>query len=67
MAQSDEEGVKWCKLAAEQGHADAQYTLGVCYEGGMGVERSRAEAVKWYRMAAEQGNARAQEELKGMQ
>ncbi len=45
---------------AEQGDAEAQYRLGVCYEIGKGVEQSYEEAVKWYKKAAEQGDTNAQ-------
>jgi hypothetical protein len=48
---------------AEQGHARAQYNLGVAYHQGKGVPQDYAEAVKWYRLAAEQGHARAQYNL----
>ena len=54
------EAAKWFRLAAEQGHADAQFSLGVCYEKGIGVDQDYTEAVDWYRMAAEQGDAIAQ-------
>ena len=43
--------------AAEQGHAAAQYMLGLCYELGEGVEQDQVKAVEWYRKAAEQGQA----------
>jgi TPR repeat protein len=46
--------------AAEQGDAEAQYNLGVCYANGQGVAKDEAEAVKWYRKAAEQNLALAQ-------
>ena len=36
--------------------ADAQLSLGTCYENGKGVETNEVEAVKWYRKAAEHGN-----------
>lgn len=49
--------------AAEQGDADAQNKLGVCYEFGFGVEKDAASAAKWYRRAAEQGLAKAQYSL----
>ena len=42
---------------AEQGHAIAQYNLGVMYEFGHGVAQDYAEAVKWWRLAAEQCHA----------
>ena len=51
------------KLLAEQGHVDAQYSLGVMYENGEGVPENDAEAVKWWRFAAEQGNVGAQYNL----
>ncbi len=51
------------RLEAEQGDADAQYNLGVCYDNGQGVDEDDAEAVKWYRKSAEQGHAGAQYNL----
>ena len=51
---------------AEQGSAEAQFNLGVCYKKGHGVKQSYKEAVKWYRKAAEQGFAPAQEALKNL-
>ena len=51
------------RLAVEQGHASAQYNLGVMYANGKGVPEDDAEAVRWYRMAAEQSNASAQYNL----
>ncbi len=48
------------KEAAEQGDAEAQYSLGVCYAYGKGVEQDYKEAVKWYTAAAEQGHVKAQ-------
>ena len=58
-----EEAVKWYRKAAEQGHAAAQYNLGVCYRNGIGISTDESEAVKWYRKAAEQGHAAAQYKL----
>jgi len=45
---------------AEQGAADAQYSLGNMYRWGKGMPQNNAEALKWHRKAAEQGNNRAQ-------
>ena len=45
---------------AEQGNAEAQYSLGVMYDIGEGVPQDYAEAVKWYRLAAGQGYADGQ-------
>ena len=39
------EAVKWYRLAAEQGTADAQNNLGYAYYYGNGVEQDYAEAV----------------------
>ena len=48
---------------AEQGHAFAQYNLGVMYDKGEGVPQDYKTAAKWYTLAAEQGVARAQYNL----
>ena len=45
---------------AEQGHAAAQYNLGLMYHEGKGVAQDYAQAVAWFRKAAEQGIAQAQ-------
>ena len=55
--------VKWYRLAAEQGNADAQSNLGTMYDNGQGVPQDYKTAVKWYRLAAEQGYAIAQSNL----
>ena len=48
------------KALAEQGHAQAQNSLGYMYDAGNGVSQDFEEAAKWYRKAAEQGEASAQ-------
>jgi len=48
---------------AEQGHAKAQFNLGVMYDQGQYVTQSYTEAVSWYLKAAEQGNTNAQYNL----
>ena len=55
--------VKYGRIAAEQGHAEAQFGLGVCYANGYGVKKDPDEAAKWYRKAADQGVADAQNNL----
>ncbi len=57
------EAAKLYRKAAEQGHAQAQNSLGFMYSEGHGVEQDYKEAVKWYRKAAEQGHAQAQTNL----
>jgi len=49
--------------AANQGNADAQYQLGLCYFNGNGVRRNYTKAAVWFRMAAEQGHTHAQYQL----
>ena len=58
--------VKWYRLAAEQGLADAQTNLGFMYSKGRGVTQNKKTAVKWFRLAAEQGYADAQYNLGAM-
>ena len=48
---------------AEEGDADAQYSLGLRYHNGEGVTKNDAESVKWFRKAAEQGNEKAKRQL----
>ena len=52
--------MKWYRMAADQGDAQAQYNLGVMYYEGQGVSQDYSAAMKLFRMAADQGNARAQ-------
>lgn len=54
------EAIKLWSMAAEQGDARAQYSLGMCYHEGDGVAQDYAEACRWHRKAAEQGHAAAQ-------
>ena len=55
--------LKLWRPLADQGHASAQYNLGVMYDNGQGVPQDYAEAVTWYRKAADQGYASAQYNL----
>ena len=57
--QGDAKAVQSIRRIAEQGFAEAQFTLGDMYDTGRGVRHSNIEAVRWYRMAAEQGFAEA--------
>ena len=65
--QDKEEGEKWMKLSAEQGNADAQFTLGLMHLGELGETEDypgetedHKEAEKWIKLSAEQKNADAQ-------
>lgn len=59
VARDPDKAVKWWRAAAEQGHAGAQFGLGMCYEKGNGVACDDGEAIKWYRTASEKGNGMA--------
>ena len=63
QSQTPEEEIADLRARAEQGHADAQYTLGVMYANGRGMPQDDAEAVRCYRLAADQGHAGAQYNL----
>ena len=45
--------------AAEQGHADAQYSLGYMYAYGECTAKDEEKALFWYRQAAAQGHEKA--------
>eukprot|EP00727_Mastigamoeba_balamuthi_P012118 m51a1_g7529 hypothetical protein (425) ;mRNA; f:37058-38707 len=60
---SRQEAVRFYRLAADQGLAQAQHSLGACLEAGAGAERDEAEAVRYYRMAADQAYAAAEVRL----
>jgi TPR repeat protein len=51
------------RAAAEKGHADSQFNLGLMYEQGIGVSKDEKEAIVWYRKSAVQGNVFAQYNL----
>ena len=49
--------------AAEQGNADAQFSLGNMYAEGHGVPQDDQQSMSWFRKAAEQGFVPAQVNL----
>lgn len=50
------EALRWYRRAAEQGHADAQFALGLMYYEGRGVQENHAEAAIWLHQAVENGS-----------
>lgn len=61
------EPVRLYPLAAEQGDAQAQASLGVRFlRGGDGLPKDEVEAARLFRLAADQGNALAQASLASM-
>ncbi len=57
------ESVQWFQQAAQQGHAEAQYTLAWMYAQGRGVSQDLQQAAKLFRRAALKGYAEAQYHL----
>ena len=57
---NDADAFKWFRKAANQGDAEAQYEVGLCYANGIGVVQDCVESVIWFRKSAEQGDAEAQ-------
>ena len=49
--------LNWYRLAAEQGFAEAQHSLGLMYSLGRGVPKDLETALVWARLAAKQGHA----------
>lgn len=56
VEQSYEEAMKWYRLAAEQGLAEAEYALGDMYFNGTGVVKDNETALEWYEKAADHGH-----------
>jgi TPR repeat protein len=55
--------IKWTRIAAEQGFANAQYDLGFLYAHQIRTKLDPVEAAKWYRKAADQNFSSAQQQL----
>lgn len=65
--QSDAEGVKWCRKAADQGFAPAERFYGMLLrDGGGSLNRNIAQARIWLEKAANKGDVQAQIELASM-
>ena len=53
------EEARWYRMAAEQGFALAQFSLGVMYGKGEGVPQDYVAAHKWFNLSAEHGHQTA--------
>ena len=62
-----EQAFAWCRHAANAGHVEAQYHLGMFYKSGIGTPEDRTEALRWYKVAAERGHEAAENEARGLQ
>ena len=56
----------WYREAADQGLTDAQYSVALMFDEGVGMEEDNVAAIAWYTRAAEQGDAQAQNNLGAM-
>lgn len=53
VTKNHEEAMKWFRLAAGQGHHDAQHNMGEMYFNGQAVRRDYEEAYMWLSLASE--------------
>jgi Sel1 repeat len=56
VAQDDAEAVKWFRLSADQGIAEAQYNLGLMFLRGRGIPQDYVAAYMWFNLSAAQGD-----------
>ncbi len=50
----------WMKRAAEKGHREAQYNLGMMFEKGVGMKENLVEAYRWYSVSFTNGHLRSE-------
>ena len=53
--------MRWYRLAAAQGLADAQVNLGVMYDNGWGVPQDYVQAHMWYNLSASRRTGEARD------
>lgn len=64
VQQDQKQAAYWYELAAQKGHAEAQFNLGRLYaEGKGGIPHDEEQATRWVRAAASQGYPPAQARL----
>ena len=61
MPQDAAEAVRWYRLAADQGLADAQFFLGNMYANGHGVPQNDVLAYMWENLAASRSDGETRE------
>jgi TPR repeat protein len=59
VAQDHAEALKWYRLAAAQGYANARSDLGLMYAKGQGVMQDYVRAYMWFNLGAMSGYAPA--------
>jgi TPR repeat protein len=63
VEQNYEEAANYYRMAADQGHIAAMFSMAAMYETGEGVAQNYEEAFRWYRLAAGQGHPSSQNNL----
>ena len=65
MSREDElkRRIEALRFAAEDGHVDSMFLLGVAYAQGKGVPKDDVLAARWFQQAARKGHARARSSL----
>jgi hypothetical protein len=58
------DAVRWLKIAAESGVADAQLDYGILLQSGIGIEKNQQLALYWFQKSANAGNEEAIEKYK---
>ncbi len=59
VKRDDKLAVMWLRRAAVQGHAEAEFSLGLAYAEGRGVKKDPQEAYGWMQRASKHGHAPA--------
>jgi TPR repeat protein len=59
----EKKAFEYWQLSAVQGHAFAQFNLGLCYENGRGVAKDIKKAVEYWQLSAAQGDDDAKQAL----
>ena len=65
VPQDYQEAVKWSRLAAKQGLANALFLLGFMYANSKGVAQDYVQAHKWINLAASRTTGEAQDRRSG--
>lgn len=65
VADADVEAAQWYYKAAKLGSADAQYSLGLLFMAGKGLEKNQKEATYWMQEAAKNGHKDAKSYVAG--
>jgi TPR repeat protein len=55
VADNNAQAMKYYRMAADQGDAEAMFGMGVMYRSGDGIEKNEKEGLDWIRKAAEKG------------